>query len=253
MGTQFSSSTDLRIKVVDAHVRYSRNWDRDVSGYNPTGNISTTWPDISLSISKVEGLFPKFLTTSSVSSNYQLRNDFTGTYSAGTDTFEHLNRHVSNSTAFSPLLSWQATWKNKMTSTFSASYTNSQDMLYVMAESASTSRSQNWSYSLSVGYSFSAPSGIKLPGLHKLKFNSDLGLNLGLTYGKTYAVGYNVNGDSTVQTNTEDFGTTLSLSYRFSRSIEAGLNSGYSVRRDNQHVYGNSRTTDLSVWVLFKF
>jgi hypothetical protein len=253
MGTEFNASTDFRIKIVEARLRYSTNWDRDVSGYSPTGNISTTWPDISLSLSKVEALFPKLLTSSSISSGYQLRTDFTGTYSAGTDTFEHINQRYTSATSFSPLLSWQATWKNKITTTFSTNYTKSQNVDSLDVGQASTSSSENRSYSFNLGYSFSAPSGIKLFGLRKLKFTSDLSVNFGLTYGRAVTANAPLQGQVSYSDNNEDIGSTLALSYRFSRSIEAGLNTGYSVHRNLQYINSSTRTTNLNFWVLFKF
>jgi hypothetical protein len=55
-----------------------------------------------------------------------------------------------------------------------------------------------------------------------------------------------------VSDNNRDFGSTLALSYRFSRSIEAGLNTGYSTHRNIQRDI-DTRTTDLNFWILFKF
>jgi hypothetical protein len=252
ISTDFNASTDLRIKNLDTRWRYSRSWSRDVSGYNPTGNISTTWPDVSVSLARVEGVAPKLLTSASLSSGYQLRTDFVGTYGPSSDTFELVNRRLSKQASFSPLLSWQATWKNKITTTLSGNYSTSQNLTYLEAERATSTQNQSRSVNFSLGYSFSAPQGIRFPGLRKLKFSSDLGLNLGLTYGTSFASTTGLDGETVISDNNQDFGATLGLSYRFSRSIEAGLNSGYSAHRSIQRDI-NTRTTDLNFWVLFKF
>jgi cell surface protein SprA len=200
----------------------------------------------------VEGIAPKLLSSSSFSSGFQQRNDFVGVYAQDTDTFELVNRRLTTSSAYSPLLSWQANWKNKINTAFSTNYTKSRSLTYFEADRATSNQSENRSYSLTLGYSFSAPQGIRFPGLKKVRFSSDLDVSLGLTYGSSLASVTGLDGETVISENNRDWGTSLSFSYRFSRSIEGGLNSGYNAHRNVQRDV-NTGTTDLNFWILFKF
>jgi cell surface protein SprA len=245
-------STDVKYKSFDSRWRYNRSWNRDVSGSNPSGGYDLTWPDVGLTLSGIEHVAPSLLTTSSLSSSYQRRTDFTGTYDFPTDTFQSLNRRVTTTDNLSPVLSWQATWKSKFTTTLSANYSNAVSLTYLEAERYTQTRNLSDNLALSLGYTFSAPHGLRLPGLKKLKFTSDLGVNVGFTYGNTLATTTGLDGQTVPSDNSRDIGTTLSLSYRFSNSIESGLNGGYTTHNNIQGGI-NTRTTSLNFWVLFKF
>jgi hypothetical protein len=109
---------------------------------------------------------------------------------------------------------------------------------------------------LSFSYAFSAPQGLRFPFLGRLKFSSDLSLTWSLRAAQNHRWLQRWAGGLPADTTSElqrdnSFGTSLAASYRFSRSIEAGLNAGYSQSR------GLSVTTtesmDLDLWVLFRF
>jgi len=109
---------------------------------------------------------------------------------------------------------------------------------------------------LSFSYAFSAPQGLRLPFLGRLRLSSDLSLTWSLRVAQNrrwlqpWAGGVPAEETSNLQLD-NSFGTSLAASYRFSRSIEAGLNTGYSQSR------GLSATTtqsmDLDFWILFRF
>jgi hypothetical protein len=251
-GTELGASTGLRFKDLDTRWRFNRSQNRDVSGNNPSGGYNVTWPDVGLTLGRLERIAPKVMATASLSSGYQRRTDFMGTFAPGTDTFELVNRRVTTSDNLSPLLSWQASWKNRMSTTLSANYTASLSSTFLEAKRAVETRNSTQSLSFNLGYTFSAPNGLKIPGLRKFKFTSDLSLNWGLTYGTSLAATKGLDQQTVVSDNGRDIGTTISLLYRFSRSIESGLNGGYSTHNNIQRGITTS-TTDLNFWVLFKF
>jgi hypothetical protein len=125
-------------------------------------------------------------------------------------------------------------------------------LTYLEAQHATQTRNLSQNLAFSLGYTFSAPGGLKIPGLKKFKFTSDLGVNWGLTYGNTLASTTGLDGLTVPSDNSRDIGTTISLSYRFSRSIESGLDGGYTTHNNIQRGI-NTRTTTLNFWVLFKF
>ena len=139
-----------------------------------------------------------------------------------------------------------------MTTTLSANYSTSLNRTFLEAQRAVEARNSSQNLTFNLGYSFSAPNGLRIPGLKKFKFTSDLSLNWGLTYGTSLAATKGLDQQTVVSDNSRDIGHHASLSYRFSHSIESGLNGGYTTHNNIQRGI-NTRTTSLNFWVLFKF
>ncbi|MEO0108520.1 MAG: hypothetical protein ABIK62_05040, partial [candidate division WOR-3 bacterium] len=252
VNTDFNASTSFRLKNLDGRIRYSRSWSRDLTGSTQSGSYTTGWPDLSVSLSSVERIAPRLWNSSSVSSGYSRQTVFAGNYQPGADTFDHFGRRLNSNINLSPLLSWQATWKNRMNTTASISHSYSDNSIYQDPERPTRSLGQNWNYSLNLSYSFSAPRGIRFPFLRKVKFSSDLDMNFGLTYATAYNSTIDASNRETPTSNTGDLNTNAAFSYRFSRSIEAGLRTGYRIHYD---FLGrrSTRSVDIDFWVLFKF
>ena len=247
-----TGSTDVKLKDLDARIRYDWSQTRDVSGSNPTQSYAITWPDISLSYGKAERFLPKLLTTSSLSSSYQRRADYSGLLEPGSDTFDIFNRQVSTTNTWSPLLSWQATWKNKITTTLSANLSSATGVTWLDADHTQSTVNQSRSATFNLAYTFAAPQGIRIPGLSKLKFTSNLTASWGLTYGSSYIASIDEHNNEVPSENSRDFGTNLALSYSFSRSIDGGLTTDYT-NHNTINSDRSTRTVDLNFWVLFKF
>ncbi len=255
-------SSGARVKELTVRVAYDwadgRTYNSAVS--SAAYDQNTTWPDLDLSLAKVHTLFRKYATDSRLSSRYRRRSTLTGELlrdSAGVERLGIYGRNLNSSNEFSPLLSWQTTWKRRISTTLAANYTFSRAVNYLSEDgtvrSIADSRSRSADFSLS--YAFAAPQGIKLPFLRRLRFSSDLTLTWTMRYSQSTRVQtpYDASGPgrSTDLQRDNSFGTTVAASYRFSRSIEAGLNTGYSRSR------GLSPTTtesvNLDIWVLFRF
>jgi hypothetical protein len=174
---------------------------------------------------------------------------------------EYLATYGRNDTRtrdFSPLLSWQTTWKRRVTTTLSANYSMATAFSYRNEEGTNRGESDSRTSGgeLSLAYTFAAPQGIRLPFLKKVRFSSDLSLTWSLRYSRSARRERLVTaGDPAPEwralQNDNSFSTTLSASYRFSRSIEAGLQTGYS--RSKGLALTTTETMDLDVWVMFRF
>jgi hypothetical protein len=255
-------SSGARISELTARLGFDWSEGRNVSGLlNSTVlDRSSTWPDVQLTLGKVHNAFKKYATDSKLSTTYRRRYDLGGTLlplEQG-DTLGMIGRSEQLTTDLNPLLSWQTTWKKKVSSTLSANYSISERTNFLsddgLRRNVTDTRTRGGN--LSVSYSFSAPQGIKLPLLRNLKFTSDLTLNATMRYANT--VGkliqwdtLGVPNDTTDLSDDNSFGATLAASYRFSRSIEAGLSSGYSRSKGLTPV--TTETVDLDLWVLFRF
>jgi len=167
-------------------------------------------------------------------------------------------RSESDANEFSPLLSWNTTWKKRVSTTLSTNYTyrRATSFLNDSGSERSITYSRERGLNLSLSYAFSAPHGLKLPLLKKLKFSSDLSLTWSLRFSQNQRWQQRWSGDlptgeaSNLQRD-NTFGTSLAASYRFSRTIEAGLNTSYSQSRGLSKTW--TETMDLNLWVLFRF
>jgi hypothetical protein len=262
------ASTGGRVRELSARVAYQWSEGKDLSKIYQSATLdrSTTWPEIELTQGKLHGLFKKWATDSKLTASYRRRRDVSGDYVRYTvtgDTVEReslgmLGRSETEVNEFSPLLSWTTTWKKRVSTTLSANYSFGAITGFRDDSGAerSVTHSSERSVNLSLSYAFSAPQGLRLPLLGKLRLSSDLSLTWSLRASQNHRwlelwVG-GVPADETSNLQLDNsFGTSLAASYRFSRSIEAGLNTGYSQSR------GLSATTtqsmDLDLWVLFRF
>ncbi len=253
-------SSGARVGEVVARLGYDWSEGRNINSLlgSTVLDRSRSWPDVQLTLGKVHNLFKKYATDSKLSTNWRRRWDQGGTFVSGFDTLGMIGRVDRLSSEHNPLLSWQTTWQKRVSTTLAANYTTSSATNYLSENGLrrNVTDTRTTGGNLSVSYAFSAPQGLKLPLLSKLRFTSDLSLTATMRYANTAgrliqwdALGVPV--DTTRLSNDNSFGATVAASYRFSRSIEAGLNSGYSRSKGLTPI--TTETVDLNLWLLFRF
>jgi hypothetical protein len=239
---------------------YSLSWGKNAALVGATADRNLVWPNIQININRVHNLFSAFATDSRISSSYRKSWDMRGELlptSYGGETLAIFGRTETRSIDLNPLFSWQTSWKKRISTTFNINYSTVSNISYLsetgVNRSQTDSRTQGANFSVS--YAFSAPQGLKLPFLRRVRFSSDLNLTGQLRISQTLRdqkVWSSIGEPSVVpQQKDNAFGTTIGASYRFSRAIEAGLNTGYSHNRGLSGI--TTRRTDLSCWVLFRF
>jgi hypothetical protein len=208
---------------------------------------------LSISISKIERFLKNWATSSNISTGYSKRYDLNGSLDPESNALLLTGQTKSISNNFSPLFSWQASWKRRITTNLSLSYSQSRSE-NVDIQTAANSQQRSGTFGLS--YSFSAPQGIKFPGLKKVRFSSDMSLSWSFRLSENYSDVLDPRNPEypkpVVNRKDQDISTTISTSYRISRSVESGLNTGYSVYKNIQRGTA-SRSVDLNFWVLFRF
>jgi len=263
-------SSGGQVRELTARISYRWSQGQDLGSIlrSTTLDRSTTWPDLELTQGKVHNLFKNWATDSKLTASYRHQRDVRGEFvpyyelgngdSVARESLAMYGRSETDQNEFSPLISWSTTWKRRISTTLSTNYTFSSTTSFMDDSGAerSVTHSNVRGVNLSFSYAFSAPQGLRLPLLGKLKFSSDLSLTWSLRAAQTHrwlqlwAGGLPADTTSELQRD-NSFGTSLAASYRFSRSIEAGLHAGYSQSR------GLSVTTtesmDLDLWVLFRF
>jgi len=263
-------SSGGQVRELTARIAYQWTQGQDLGSIlqSTTLDRSTTWPDLELTQGKVHNLFKNWATDSKLTASYRHQRDVSGRFvryyelvsgdSVVRESLGMIGRSETDQNEFSPLLSWSTTWKKRISTTLSTNYTFTTTTNFL--DDSGADRSVTYSnvrgMNLSFSYAFSAPQGLRFPFLGKLKFSSDLSLTWSLRASQTHRWLQTWVGGLPADTTSElqrdnSFGTSLAASYRFSKSIEAGLNAGYSQSR------GLSVTTtesmDLDLWVLFRF
>jgi len=266
----FRVSTGGRVRELSALIacEWSRGLNLGSILSSTSLDKSVTWPDLRLTQGKVHNLFKKWATDSKLTASYKRRHDlggdFVSYYEPGTgDSVEReslgmIGRSEAYTNEFSPLISWTTTWKRRISTTLSANYTfgTATSFLSDSGTERNVTHSRDRGVNLSASYAFSAPQGLRLPFLRRFRFASDLSLTWTLRAAQTHrwlqkwAGGVPIDPTSPLQLD-NSFGTSLAASYRFSRSIEAGLSAEYSQSRGLSPT--TTQTMGLDFWVLFRF
>lgn len=231
---------------------------RAILGANATRNL--VWPEVEFNLNKVDNLFKTLATDSRLSSRYRqtwsMRAELLPIPSGG-ESLAVFGRSETRSFDFNPLVSWQTSWKRRVSSNLSFNLSRSSAITYLspngISRSSVDTRSQGVNGSIS--YSFSAPQGLKIPFFRKVRFSQDLSLSWQFRFTQTFRdqTFWNEGGERNTVPQQRDntASTSVGASYRFSRSIEAGLNTGYSF---NKSIAGiRNERIDLDFWVLFRF
>lgn len=246
----FNVASGATFKDMNVRFRFEHATSKAYSLGSATKSQSITWPDLNISISRVEQLFKKWATSSNLSAGYTRQTANNGNLDIIPDTLFVIGQVKSVTDNFSPLLSWQVTWKNRISTNIALSYSKSKST-NVDNQAAVNNNTRSGTFGIS--YLFSAPQGIKLPGLKKIRFSSDLNLTGSFRLSQTYSDVVN-SGDTVpvVQSNYRDISTSLSASYAVSRSVNSGLTTSYSLYKNNQRGTA-TRGIDLNFWIQFQF
>jgi hypothetical protein len=256
-----SQSTD-QIKIADAYsaksgisllathisANYSKNTNRTIAT-EATKSISTRFPDFGFNFNRLGNfkLFKRFFTAVTYNFGYFKQVEESGNERTG----ETISRSTAKS--FSPLASFSLDWKKGIrTSIKYTRDTKKIENLRVVGGNQSISIDYNNSISVSNSYTFSAPHGIKLPFLRKIRFNSNMTLtvNLAQSSKKTRSsVGgnpYNVTADNS------NFNSSASAGYSFSTQVTGGMNVEWGDTNDKK-TRRKTHTRALGIFMQISF
>ncbi|MDH4223606.1 MAG: cell surface protein SprA, partial [candidate division Zixibacteria bacterium] len=214
-------STDISI----SSIRYSRIITTTLASGKPVRNIDLIFPDMRVTWNRLESLI--FFKRFAASANYAFGFKKEVKTTEDGITYRPTDREII--TSFSPLVSLTMTLKNKVQTNFNLDRqaTEKRNLSYQeggIEKSLSTSET----YTVNTSYSFSAPKGLKLPFLKKIKFRSTLNLSLSISLrniqskNKVRGKGYVMNGDS------KEFSLMPRASYSFSSQVNGGLSGRWA-------------------------
>ena len=239
---KYSTSGSLPIiRNLTTNFGYSRETTKTFSNTDKL-RISTIFPNVSLTLTEFEKLIhaSKILTSSRLTSSYVYSK-----VQSGDIDFKQADTE-QNRINFTPLLSWHGNWVYNVTTSLSINYSDLKDISHrVNYDDIRHTITQSMDGNLS--WSFSNPKGVKILFFKrtnmKNEFTTDVSFNMGTE--KTTRKGQE---DEINEIDKTSYGVIPGASYKFSRSITAGLTSEYEWTEDKKRKTSSSMFR-LSIWI----
>ena len=244
----FTSSSGLNLGRISTRFGYSQTITRNFSfSSNVTESRSKIYPKLDVSLSGLERFpaFNKIFSNASANTYFEIGEDLRGTIvDDSLEPSEYSKRYE-----FNPLVSLSTRLKRRAIQlNIGTNYSRTTTTSYgsnITTDVVRESKGGN----LSISYSFSAPQGLKIPGLKGIKFRSELSITASGSYQRTNqknATTGSISSDySSLQSN-------LGLSYNFSSSVKGGSTFEYTTNTDHL-LERATKTVGLNFWVLFIF
>lgn len=249
-GTSFSLLGGLRNDL-----RFSRTINTDLVKQGTLyENVSTKWPDLSIRISRfqhlplIKGVVNKMIDVFSPSTGYSR------------DTKERIDitrgflLDKTETISLNPLLrvNFKVFRGVALTAAYTKSLTNSQKYNSVTGEPQTDTRTTNSSLAFSTSYKFSAPGGIGLPLFGRLKFQSQMQIDLSVKFNNSKTETSNQGGPYVVGTDKSDVNIAIQGTYSFSQMIKGGLTARWQDTEDS-YAQRNNHLRELKIWAEIRF
>ncbi|NIP41490.1 MAG: cell surface protein SprA [candidate division Zixibacteria bacterium] len=255
----YTARTGIRfILGTKINTRYARN-ERESSA-NSNKSVSTTWPDLSFTLSNLEryGIIKFFFNTLSLDTKYSQKTD---------ETFRTAGRQYlsdrSTTDSYTPLVKLNFTWFQKLqcsfqydkSSTLREQFDNNQEIngvdTFFTSKLSNAVRTSSNSWQFSARATLSPAQGIKFPIFGKLQ--STLTFNLSISQKNTKSENNQVQtGEWTTTSERTDFTVMPRISYSFSSNINGGLQARWQDSNDKTR-YQKSHVRELGIWVEIRF
>ncbi len=245
----YGAASGISILATHVGMKYTKNISRTITATEATKSISTRFPDFGFNFNKLGNFkyFKKFFTAVTYNFGYFRQVEERGSERSG----ESFSRVTSQS--YSPLASFSLDWKKGIRT--SIKYTKdikTDENLKIAGGNQSVTKNFSNSLGITNSYTFSAPHGIKLPFLKRIKFNSNLTLSLNISKSSNMtksSVGgnpFNITADS------NRFSLTTSAGYSFSSQVTGGLNINWADTNDKK-TRRKTHTRELGIFMQISF
>jgi len=243
---KYSTSASFPIiRNLTTNLSYSKEIMRTYSN-NSSEKRSTTFPNVSVTLTEFEKLIraAKILTSSRLTSSYVFSEILNGDidFKDPDSKQEQVN--------LSPLISWHGNWIHNITSSFALNYSDQKNVTH-RSNYDDIRQTIRRSMNGNLSWSFSNPKGIKILFFKrtnmKNEFTMDVDFNMEMT--KTTRKGLE---NKVTEVDKFTYGVTPGASYKFNRSITAGLTSEYDWTEDKKRETTSS-VFRLSIWVEILF
>jgi hypothetical protein len=233
------------IRNLSTSFGYSKKIIKTISN-NSSLKITTTFPNVSVTLTEFEKLIhaSKILTSSRLTSSYVYSEVLDG-------DIDFIDPNTEQKTInLTPLISWNGNWVHNVTSSFSFNYSDQES---ITPRDSYDEKHQTITQSMNgnLSWSFSNPKGVRILFFKrtnmKNEFTTDVNFNMAKT--KTTSQGQ---GDENDEVNTESYKIIPGASYKFNKSITAGLTSEYELTKNIKRETKLS-TFRISIWIEILF
>jgi len=209
--------------------------------------ITTTWPDIRLTLSNFESLIgaENYLASSRLNTGFIVQEKLSGDIN-----WEKPNTEIVT-TAFQPLLGFTGNWTNSISSSISYSVNTTKNVSNQSTYNI-VKNSRKDAIAGSVSYSFTAENGFKIPFIgSKLILRNQMESELGIKYETEFAT---TEGRDSKQTDkdTSKISVIPRASYNFHQNVKGGMTGTYDISYDNRRKESLS-IFRLDIWVEIQF
>ncbi len=240
---EFSKNYDISTSIaiingLSTTLKYENNYNET---WTQTKNYTktTTFPNITLAFSRIGEVFhiDKILESSNLNSSYLYKKELNGVIN------KNIPDKITKTYNFNPLVSWQANWKQGVTSTIQATY---QYDVTTQNNSANqvVKYHYNRSISMNVGWSFSAPRGLDLPLLNRIHFKNELTPSLNVTINQEKE--FNKSDKKHPQKWYLKINIKPKADYKFNKAITGTLSTEYNLNKDYRD---NSSIRDFTLGI----
>lgn len=246
----FRSGTML-LGGLKTDVSFSRTIRRDiVKSVNPQKSVATTFPDINFSIRQLSTI--KFLNP--IIKRFSPRTKYSRSKSETHNLTTSHKTSEKTTVSQSPLLAFSFGLLKGMQINFKTDKSVTENKSFNSATGALTRISRNTSKntSISTKYSFTWPTGIKIPLFGRLKFRSTMSMSVDVSMRKQKTEQSTGSGPILSQGERSDFMVTPTISYSFSSQIKGGLTARWQDTNDMQ-TRRKSHVRELRIWVDIRF
>ncbi len=215
---------------------------------DPTKLKTVTFPDITANLSGLENipLFKSIARTVSYQFGYSKKVDENGR----ADTGELYKRDTAK--LYSPIFGLNITFTNGIRGTIRYDKSNSLSKnLRGEGQSDREVKSSDSNFKVNLSYRFSAPRGLKLPFLKRVKFDSQLSLSLDVSINSSKSESV-TNGRKSVDSDRKSITVEPRLSYQFSRAISGGLRARWN-DSDDKIQQRKHHVRELGIWTEIRF
>jgi hypothetical protein len=149
------------------------------------------------------------------------------------------------------LMGFNVSWLRGVKTTGKIDYSTSSSKTFT-GSSAREQRSTAKGWTLTNNFSFRSPTGLAIPLLGRLKFQSTMNLSLDISKRTTKAENVDAAGNKSPASERTDLTISPRASYSFSTNIQGGMNMRWTDSED-KNVRRKSHIRQIGIWVEIRF
>jgi len=240
---------------VTVDVRYSRSSARDlITTGTPYEKISTSFPDLTIRITKFKKLPLIKPVVNKIIETFNPRTGFSRTASETIDLEAGRTTTTNNARNHNPLISVSTTLFRRLKISGKYNLSRDEDETFdpTTGDSKRLTRTKRTSMDVTLGYSFTAGSGLGIPLLGKMKFKSTMSIDLTVGTNTQYSEFSAAGDEFTPSTDKSDFQWRSTIRYSFSQQVNGGMTTMW--RDSNDRRTGRiSHVREVSIFAELRF